>query len=421
MAYPTSQSRPTTAVAASIGGDYIKFKVFKYLNKIINLDPQLSVVIKNPEDAKPLEDHLHKIAKSAENQRVPLYVTNAAPVEGDKVIFPFFKNPKNKHIDYKNNPYYPYKAIPEMLAKAGLPTDNLITDFGNDTQMNIKFAIKNFREHLKPGDTVYHFISGQGLGGGSAKVSPNYDSVDYLCKEPGHQAMPGLEENLLVEGPARMNRVDAVTDIKGAAEPYCAGGNDNDKDTGPKATIYNLLQLSTSDKAKFQEALILLNKKAGTNITPEIFTASSLINLAQSNKLTTREIGNQAKAGDLLSQAILMFTADRLADFMINLIKTEDRVSESNPLGLISYSSGFAQSLHDNHPPAWTKLQTRLTEALGPGAKLMLCKPEEGFDGTIELAKFALEEPKAEKAPLEKPKVGFFTGIWNWIKSLFGY
>ncbi len=425
MIAPAPLPKAKTAVAATIGGDYSDFKVFRILDNVIRLDPDLSAEIKDPADAKPFEEQLIKIARATEDSNIHLYVTNAAEVDKDTAMLPFYKNPKYQNNDYTTNRYRPYQSIPETLARAGLDKNKYRIDFGNDTQMNMKFAVKNFRDLVQPGNTVYHFISGQGFNGASARVANDYDISDFMCKEPGHQAMIGVDENLLIEGDLRKDRVSPVSKLKATVEPYVVGGNDADPATGPKATIYNLYNLYNEDKAKFKSALELLSKKTGLNISTELFEASALLEPTKSTQLTSKIIGQQAQAGDALAQAVIMFTADRVADFMIHLINTENRVSKENPLGLISYSGGLANCFHNEYPQAWNKIETRLKEALGPGAKLMLCKPEAGYDGTIELAKFALDnkpyktpEQKAEEAQAQ-PNV--FIRFWNWMKSLFGF
>lgn len=408
-------STSNTAVAASIGGDYIKFKVFKWLDNTIALDPQHSIEIRDPEDARPFEDHLLKLARDIEGT-IPVFVTNAAPVATDGAILPFFKNPKHngKH-DYKTEKYRPKESIPKLLAQAGLPPTRLKVDFSNDTQMNMRFAMRNFANELKPGDLVYHFIAGQGLGGGSAVVSPGYDLQNYFCDEPGHQAMPNVEDNLVVEGETRKNRIDAVTNIKAAADPYCAGGNPKDKTTGPKATIYHLVELAKSNPQRFQQALTLLKTKSGVNFDSSSFEASPLVKKAQAGNVDNRDIEAMTKQGDLFANALMIFTADRIADFMVDIIKKENRITQENPLTMITCSGGWINGLY-NCPSAWKQIEFRLKHDFGDGVRLKIIKPEEGFDGTIELAKMSIKPSSDEQ---EKSKPNIISRLWTWIKSWF--
>lgn len=406
-------SETNKAVAASIGGDYIRFKVFDWLDNAARLNSKESIEIKDPEDALPFEQHLVQIAKSTDS-RIPVYVTNAAPVEGDEVILPFFKNPlyHGKH-DYEKEKYYPARSVAAALAQAGLDPKQIKMYYGNDMQMNLNFVIQSYASELKPGDLVYHVIGGQGLNAGSALVGDACTVTGYQCNEPGHQEMPLVEENLLIEGPERKNKVDPVTGIKAAAEPYCAGGNVDDLSTGPTATVNHICSLSG---AKLNEALSALSNKTGIGLDAVKFQQSPLFALSKETKFTTRDIGKAATQSDPFAQAVMIFTAGRIADFMIDLIQKENRVNSEHPLKMISLSGGWMENLSQNCPQAWNLLETRLQDSFGKELKIYFVKPEQGFDGTIELAKTSL---LAGRETQSKP--GFFKRIWNSIKKLFGF
>jgi hypothetical protein len=170
------------------------------------------------------------------------------------------------------------------------------------------------------------------------------------------------------------------------------------------------------NSADLDKALALLKDKTGIAVDQASFKQSSLIELSKQAKFNTRDIDKAVESGDLFAQALMVYSATRIADFLIDTIQREQRVSAEHPLKMISFSGGWMRGLSKNCPQAWNKLETRLQEVFGKDLKLHYVKPEDGFDGTIELAKNALLQGRESQ---DKP--GLFKRLWQSVKKLFGF
>lgn len=441
-------SKTQKAIAVSIGANYIDAKVFDWIDGAIKLNEEESKRIKDPTSGDLFTEHLVDIAKKEyarsngkELAQIPVYVTNAAEIKADGgVILPFFKNGKlDQKIreSFSKKLYYPEESISKRLAEAALPTDMFKLSFGNDSLVNMQFAAKKFR--MLDGEILYHMVAGQGSNIAAATIGANHEisPKHFVCWEPGHQLMPGIEQNLALEGNERKAFKDPVTGIAGASEPYVAGGNEDDPKTGPKATATNLMKLVVAnDDTKLEAALKILNSKSGKNLSKVDLQKSKVFELYKAQNLQTRELGKLAKEGDATAQAILIFTASRIADSLADVIKKDikaKKFEDGHKIALLTISGGLAENLTQNSPEAWAKLSSSLKENLGEARnilddkfKIEFIKPKDKFDGTVELAEYALSQGKESSANNHKDKLsqekgsqGFFAGIWNWIKSFF--
>lgn len=446
------ESKTQKAIAVSIGANYIDTKVFDWIDGAVKLNAEQSKCINDPPSGELLTEHLVNIAvkenernKGKELSQIPVYVTNAAEIKADGgVTLPFFKNikldPKTRE-SFSKELYYPEKSINKRLAEAGLPTNTFKLNFGNDTLVNMQYAAKKFK--LLDGEVFYHMIAGKGSNIASATVGAGYEvsPKNIICSEPGHQLMPGIEENLALEGKERKALKDPVTGVLGAAESYIAGCNEDNPQIGPKATATNLMNLmmSKKDEKEFEAALKILNTKSGKNLSKADLQASKVFEAHKAGPLKTRLLGELAKAGDTTAQAILIFTATRMAEALAELIKKdikENKLAKDSKISLLTMSGGLSENLHQNCPEAIAVLKSSLKSNLGElqnrladNFKIGSVETKEGFDGTIELAEYALSQGKAHEhhagckhdhghSPVKKAE-GFFTNIWNWIKSFF--
>lgn len=384
-----------SGIAVKIGAHYIEAKVFNWLDGLFRLNKEIKIDTHKSED--PISDFESKLKELAEEDRargvdlaknpMPVFISNACEVNDatGEAKLPFFKDPKaNKDLPKTYNPVNSLKKDYNVYIH-------------NDGREQLGCAVLSFKDQagLEPGDTVYHFISGQGFGGVSGQLDSELNVVNFENNEPGHKLMPGLKKNIQIEGYERTIKKDFVTGITGAAEPYVAGGNDDDPNSGPKATFYSINNIISKYNEKAETNTLFLDLLQSTkpiisNLNYEDYEASLVKKtFDEQGKITTKDIGEAAQKGDKLAKAILVFTASRVADVMINTIKSEDRFTNDKKPKLISYSGGLAKCFQNECPEAWLKLESKLQKELkSEKLKLRFIEPKENMDGTVE----ALEE-----------------------------
>lgn len=393
-------------VAVKFGADYIKGHIFSWFDNAIHLDS--SFTIRDPKSEQDLNYFegtiIDLMGKNREagvklaGRPMPVYISNASAVD-DKtglVTLPFFKNGGLAGSNNKPH-FYEAKSLSKKLSERGINPNELDLYIHNDGKEQLRCAVRQFKQEakLEAGDLVYHFISGQGFGGVSARLDQELEVKEFSNKEPGHQEMLLAQEYESVEGSERQEVIDAyavqhkLRITKGCAEPYVAGGNDKNRQAGPKATIYYLRGLNDE---KLTEAIQKLSLTAFDN--KERLSASDFKNssLSQADGITTKSIGDAAQSGDVFAQAILIFTASRVADVMINTLSTENRFNQDQKPKLISYSGGLAKAFFQECPLAWRKLEDRLQVKFGKQVLLKFIEPRRNMDGTIEALEAKFQE-----------------------------
>ncbi|MDD9898636.1 MAG: hypothetical protein OXU45_06515, partial [Candidatus Melainabacteria bacterium] len=288
-------------------------------------------------------------------------------------------------------------------------------------------------EYFQDNDIYAHFISGQGANGAVGRLvrqeSGEFNLEDYHSYEPAHLSMPlyDKEPNCFIEGEGRIAMLDSVTGSQAPAEYYVAGCPDKKTHIGPTATILNLIQKCQKDPQvvvdtfndlfaswheqglfegcaspnKYSLFLKYILGSEGDQQNP----ASGLSYFtAHPDQQTTRGLGIQAKDGNRAAQAVLLFSAYRQADFMIESLRNEN-YNGGNPtrvltktelqdgnteakgrLKLVTYTGGLARGYHDDYPDCWNLIQNRLRRAFGEQVELVYVEPQAKFDGAIELA-----------------------------------